>query len=123
MFVLSPQGGPYRRLTLLQLGVLLLQRLQPLGVGHLHAAICGLPVIQRRLRDPALEGHIARFRPRVVLAQTAMICSSVNCFLFICTSFKRGQTLIPTGGNYPWQVTARLGGTTDKRQLSHGCAA
>ena len=43
--------------------------IQALGVGHVHPAILGLPVIERRLADAVPAGQIARLRPCLVLAQ------------------------------------------------------
>ena len=65
------------RQQLLQLSVLFLQRPQPLGVRYFHAAVFGLPIIQRG------------FHTGVVLPQNAVICSSVNLFRFIVVPFGR----------------------------------
>src|SRR5690606_7789235 len=54
---------------LLQLRILLFQRPQALGVGHLHPPILRLPVIQGRFAHPVLAGQIGRLRTRLVLAQ------------------------------------------------------
>src|SRR6266851_2232103 len=45
------------------------ERLQSLGVRHLHAAEPGLPVVQRRFRHPVLPAQIRGLRSRLVLAQ------------------------------------------------------
>src|SRR5690606_33430313 len=49
--------------------ILLFQRPQALGVGHLHPPILRLPVIQGRFAHPVLAGQIGRLRTRLVLAQ------------------------------------------------------
>jgi len=48
---------------LLQFGVLALNRLQPLRIGDLEAAILGLPVVKSRFADPMLPAHVGRLRP------------------------------------------------------------
>jgi hypothetical protein len=52
---------------LLQLGILVLELLQPLGLGHIDAAVFGLPIIQRRFRDAVLARKIRCLRPGLVL--------------------------------------------------------
>ena len=75
-------GGPYHflcqkllqrgvvehrlREQLLQLLVLVLQRLQP-RLRHVQAAVLGLPVVQRSFRDPCLRARSAVFAPRLML--------------------------------------------------------
>ena len=54
---------------LLQLGVLVLQRLQPPGVRHVHAAELGLPLVECRAADPVLAAHVRRLRPGLLLPQ------------------------------------------------------
>jgi len=54
---------------LLQLGVLVLELLQPLRLGDIDPAIAGLPVVQRRFRDAVLARQIGGLRPSLVLAQ------------------------------------------------------
>ena len=54
---------------LLQLGVLVFQRLQPPGVRHFKAAVLGLPFVERRAADPVLAAHVGRLRPGLVLPQ------------------------------------------------------
>ena len=56
-------------LTLLQLGVLVFQRLQPFGVRHLQAAVLGLSFVKRRARDPVLAADISSRRARLLLTQ------------------------------------------------------
>ena len=51
------------RKQLLQLGILALMLLQALGLGHVHAAVLGLPVVKRRLRNPWLRPALARPLP------------------------------------------------------------
>jgi hypothetical protein len=55
--------------SFLQPGVLLLQRLQPAGVRHLHATVLRLPLIEGRFADPGLAAHIGGLRPRLLLPQ------------------------------------------------------
>jgi hypothetical protein len=57
------------RQELLQLAVLVLQRPKALGVRHVHAAVFGLPVVQRGFRDAVLASQIGRLRASFVLAQ------------------------------------------------------
>ncbi len=54
---------------LLQLDVLIFQRLQALGVRDIEAAILGLPLVKRRAADPVLATHVSRLRPGFMLAQ------------------------------------------------------
>src|SRR3984885_10598399 len=54
---------------LLQFGVLVLELLQPFGLGDIHAAILGLPVVKRRFRDAVLARQIRGLRPGLVLLQ------------------------------------------------------
>jgi hypothetical protein len=54
---------------LLELGVLVLQSLQPPGVGNLQAAILGLPFAKRGAADAVLPAHIGRRRPRLLFTQ------------------------------------------------------
>jgi hypothetical protein len=54
---------------LLQLAVLVLKLLQPLGFGHLHAAEFPLPIVEGCLADPVLTAKIRRLRTRLVLLQ------------------------------------------------------
>ena len=63
---------------LLQLGVLILERLQPLGVRHFEAAVLGLPFVERRAADPVRAAHIGRLHPASCSRKIPMICSSVN---------------------------------------------
>lgn len=68
---------------LLQLGVLLLKRLQSLRLGDFHAALFGLPVVKRRVENPVLADRSAAFAPTSCSRKTPMICSSVNLCFFI----------------------------------------
>ena len=43
--------------------------LQPLGVRYIHAAVLGLPLVERRAADPVLAAHIRRLRPGLMLPQ------------------------------------------------------
>jgi len=54
---------------LLQLGVLVLQCLQPLGIGHLEAAELGLPFVEGGAADSVLAAHVGRLRPSFLLPQ------------------------------------------------------
>ena len=47
-----------RRHGLLQLGVLLLKRLKPIGPGHLKATKLGLPFVECRPADPVAEAML-----------------------------------------------------------------
>jgi hypothetical protein len=71
------------RKQLLQLAILVFQQPQALGVRYVHAAVLGLPVVQRGFRDSVLARQIGRLRTRFMLPKTAMICSSVNLIRFI----------------------------------------
>src|ERR1700738_5104250 len=57
--------------SFLQPGVLVLELLQTLGLGDVHAAVFGLPIIQRRFRDPVLAREIGGLRARLMLPQHA----------------------------------------------------
>src|SRR5690606_36793306 len=59
------------RQKLLQLRVLLLQRLQPLGLRHLHAAILLAPCVERRIGDAVLAAQLRRRQSRLMLFQDA----------------------------------------------------
>jgi hypothetical protein len=54
---------------LLQLGVLLLKRLQSLRLGDFHAALFGLPVVKRRVENPVLAAQVGRLRTHLLLSQ------------------------------------------------------
>ncbi len=56
---------------LLQLRVLVFQRLQALGVRYRHAAILGLPGIKDPLEHPVLAAQIRALRSRLLLAKDA----------------------------------------------------
>ena len=51
------------------LPVLLLERLQPLGVGHLHAAVLRPPRVERRVADPVLAAQLRSRCPGLLLLQ------------------------------------------------------
>ena len=53
---------------------------------------------------PCLRARSAVFIPASCSFRTAMICSSVNRFLFIVRLLRQGRTLIASGGNPWWQV-------------------
>src|SRR5690606_25297970 len=57
------------RKQLLQLRVLRLELLQPLGVRHRHPAVLGLPVVERRLADAVLAQQFSDLRAGLRLAQ------------------------------------------------------
>lgn len=67
-------------------GVLILERLQPLCVGYVHAVELGLLGVERRAADPMPAAHVRGLRPGFLLAQDPMICSSVNFDLFMVRS-------------------------------------
>jgi len=52
---------------LLQLGVLVFERLQPLGLGHRHAGILRLPSIERAFRHAMLAAQIGALRAGLML--------------------------------------------------------
>ena len=56
---------------LLQLGVLVLKRLQPLGLGDVHPAVLGLPIVKRRFRNAVLAGEIGGLGTGLMLLQHA----------------------------------------------------
>src|SRR5258708_28973331 len=58
--------------------------LSRLASGDVHAAVLGLPVIQRRFRDAVLAREIGGLCPASCSRSTPLICSSVNLprFLF-----------------------------------------
>jgi hypothetical protein len=53
----------------LQLRVLVLQRLQPPGVGQVHPAVLSLPIIKGRLGNAVFAAKIRNLRDRLLLAQ------------------------------------------------------
>lgn len=63
---------------LLQSHIPLLDRLQPLGLGHLHPGILRSPRVERRRGDPCLRQTSAVFAPASCSFSIPMICSSVN---------------------------------------------
>jgi hypothetical protein len=64
-FVLQHRLGQ----QLLQLRVLGLQRLQPLGVRHVHAAVLAPPQIEARLREAALAAQLLHRQSLIGLPQ------------------------------------------------------
>lgn len=63
---------PYQHLLgqkLLQPGVLVLKRLQPLRLRHIHAAELGLPVVERRVRNPVPAAQVGDLRARLLFPQ------------------------------------------------------
>ena len=56
---------------LLQLGILVLERLQPLGLGHRHPGILRLPGIERAFRHAVLAAEIGTLRACLMLLQDA----------------------------------------------------
>lgn len=55
----------------LELGVLVLKALQPLGLGDLHAAKLGLLGVERRAADTMPTAHLGRRATRFLLPQDA----------------------------------------------------
>src|SRR3954469_19466444 len=51
------------------LAFLVLERLEPLGLGHIHTPVTGFPVVQRGFRDPVLARQIGRLGPSLVILQ------------------------------------------------------
>jgi hypothetical protein len=90
---------------LLQLAVLVLEGSQPLGLRHLQAAVFGLPVVQRRFRDPVLARQIGRLRPSLMLAQHRDDLLFREPDTLHRRSLQQGRTLILRGGKTQWQVT------------------
>ena len=79
----------------LQAGVLVLQRLQPLGFRHLQTALLRLPPEERRLADPVLAADLRRQTSAVGLSASCsrripMICSSLNRLFFMSVSLLDG---------------------------------
>ena len=62
---LAKRGGIQHLLgqKLLQLRVLVLELLQPFGLGHIHAAVLGLPVVSVASETPCLRARSAVFAP------------------------------------------------------------
>ena len=54
---------------------------------------------------PCLRARSPAFAPASCSRRTAMICSSVNRFLFIVRLPLSGRTLNLSGGNLQWQVS------------------
>ena len=72
---LSREGSVVqRRLSeqLLELGVLILKRLQPSGIGYVEAAVSGLPVVEGGAAHPVLAADVGRLRTRLLLAQDVL---------------------------------------------------
>src|SRR5579863_6821602 len=53
----------------LQLGVLVLELLEPLGLGYIHAAELCFPGVERRRADPVLAADLGGRKPRRLLPQ------------------------------------------------------
>lgn len=68
---------------LLQLGVLVLKRLQLARIGHVHAATLRLAFVEDCIRDAVLAADIDCLRARLRSFNIPMICSSVNRERFI----------------------------------------
>jgi hypothetical protein len=88
---LAERGGIQHLLgqQFLQLGVLVLKLLQPLGFRHVEATVLGLPVMQSVASEtPCLCARSAVFAP-ASCSKTPMICSSVNRTRFIRPSFSK----------------------------------
>jgi hypothetical protein len=89
---------------LLQFGVLVLELLQPLRLGHIHAAVLGFPVVQHRFTDAVLARQIRRLRSCLVLLQNPDdLLFREPCSLHLPV-LQEGQTLNPPGGKSQWQV-------------------
>jgi hypothetical protein len=77
---------------LLEPPVLVLQRPQPLGVGRLHAAELGLPLVEGRPAMPAAK--VLGLGPRASCSfRIPMICSSVNLALRIVDLLATDSTI------------------------------
>jgi hypothetical protein len=76
----------------IQLPVLLLQKPQPLGIRHLHPAVAGSPVVQRRFADPVLPAKVGGLAPASCRRRISMICSSLNRFRFMSVLLERTQS-------------------------------
>jgi hypothetical protein len=75
------------RVEALELRVLLLERLQPLGLGDLQAAELGLPGVEGRCDIPCLRQTSATLAPASCSRSTPMICSSLNLPRFMSDPF------------------------------------
>ena len=83
----------------LQLGVLVLNLLEPLGLGHLHPAKLRLPTVEGRRADPVLAAHLSGRKPRLLLAQhpnDLLFCEPRSLHGPVLSS---GRTLASRGGN------------------------
>jgi hypothetical protein len=89
---------------LLQLPVLVLQRLQPHGLRHVHAVVLGLPVVQRGFRDPVFARQIGSLRSGLVLPQHPDNLLFREPDPLHRPSPYVGRTLTPRGGKTQWQV-------------------
>jgi hypothetical protein len=49
----------------------ILELLQTFGLGHVHPAVLGLPIVEHRFRDAVLARQVGRLRPGLRLAQYA----------------------------------------------------
>ncbi len=81
---------------LIQLGVLLFERLQALRLGNLHAAVFGFPIVKSCVQNPMLAAQISRLRllflqhrNNLVPASRRSRLQSVNRCFFMRPSFNR----------------------------------
>jgi len=70
----------------LELGVLVLERLQPRRLGDVQTAELRLPGVGRRRADPVPPAQIGGLAPASCSRSTPMICSSVNLDRFMVRS-------------------------------------
>jgi len=70
----------------LQARVLILQRLQPLGFRHFHAAELGLPLVNARVAHAMFAAQLGDWPPDSCSFEIAMICSSLKRLRFILWS-------------------------------------
>src|ERR1700722_19149003 len=106
--------------NLLQFGVLVLELLQPFGLGDIHAAVLGLPVVKRRFRHAVLARQIRRLRSGLVLLQNPDdLIFREPCSLHLSV-LQEGRTLNPRGGKSQWQV--KLSSVLKKSDLARKTA-
>lgn len=74
---------------LLNLRVLVLERLQPFGIGYFHPAAFGIPRVKVSLLIPCLRHASAVFAPTSCFRHFLMICSSVTRLRFMSIPFRR----------------------------------
>ena len=96
----------------LQTAVLVLQRLQPLRLAHVHPAELLLPAVERRRADPVLTAQIRRLHPSLALLQDP------DDLLFTCTGSSSSlpssqiiyeRTPASIGRDFRGQVTITFG--------------